>query len=94
MDVLGSSQTLASYEGVMNFLDIKKEEQLDLAERFFWALSLASNPNSDILGKLFTKYKKSENLPTKLNETFLLTIASMSHRYSSSPNLQTDTVSD
>ncbi|XP_044760118.1 microsomal triglyceride transfer protein large subunit [Coccinella septempunctata] len=85
MDVLGSSQTLATYEAVMGYLDLTKEEQLDLSERYLWALSLGSNPNQDIVEKLFNKYKKSENIPVKLNETLLLTVASMCRRLTTSP---------
>ncbi|XP_045476215.1 microsomal triglyceride transfer protein large subunit [Harmonia axyridis] len=92
MDILGSSKTTASYEAVMNYLDFTKEEQLDENERYLWGLSLGSDPNPDVLEKLFVKYKKSENIPTKLNKTLLLTIASISRKLKVNPkNLEDKT---
>ncbi|KAL3273196.1 hypothetical protein HHI36_014651 [Cryptolaemus montrouzieri] len=80
LDVLGSTPTLASYEAVMSKLDFTKEDQIDLCERYLWALSLGANPNPDIAEKLFLKYKKSNDIPVKLNETLLLTLGSMSYK--------------
>ncbi|KAJ8941576.1 hypothetical protein NQ314_010350 [Rhamnusium bicolor] len=84
-DVLGYVQTKDSHEAVMKKLHFDKEEQLDLSERYLWALSFSSQPNPDIIKDLLNKYSKLVNIPEKVKETLILTVASMAYKLTKLP---------
>lgn len=79
-DILGYAQTEDSHAAVLKAIYLDKEEHLDYNERYLWALSLSPSPNPDILKDLLKKFIKSNNLPSKVKETLILTIASMARK--------------
>ncbi|KAJ8979262.1 hypothetical protein NQ317_012732 [Molorchus minor] len=87
-DVLGYTQTQDSYEAALKKLHFQKNEQVDLSERYLWALSFASQPNPEIIKDLLKKYTKVINIPDKVKETMILTIASMVNRLLKLPENQ------
>ncbi|GJQ73200.1 hypothetical protein Trydic_g13582 [Trypoxylus dichotomus] len=86
VDILGYAQTMDSYNAVMNKVHFDDRKQEDLSERYLWALSLAPQPNSEIISGLLDKYKKLISMPQKVKETLILSIASMAHRLSMLPD--------
>ncbi|XP_018566345.1 microsomal triglyceride transfer protein large subunit [Anoplophora glabripennis] len=79
-DILGYVQTKESHEAATKKLHFDDEDQLDLSERYLWALSFSSQPNPDIIKDLIKKYTKLITVPEKVKETLILTIASMAQR--------------
>lgn len=64
----------------MKNLHLDKEEQIDLSERYLWALSFSSQPNPEVTKDLVKKYTKLITVPEKIKETLILTIASMAQK--------------
>ncbi|KAF2884917.1 hypothetical protein ILUMI_21251 [Ignelater luminosus] len=85
-DILGYVQTQASHDAVMKKLNLEDQKQQDLSERYLWALSMASQPNPHIISTLLTLYQKSSNIPPKVKETLVLTVAAMARRLSKLPD--------
>lgn len=79
-DILGFVQTLESHEAVMKKLHFEKSNHEDLTERYLWALAICSHPNPEVVQDLLHRYRKSVNIPKKVKETMILTLASMAHR--------------
>ncbi|CAG9832555.1 unnamed protein product [Diabrotica balteata] len=79
-DILGYVQTQDSHEAVMKNLHFDNENQIDFSERYLWALSFSPQPNPDIIKDILKKYTKTVNIPEKVKETMILTIASMTHK--------------
>ncbi|RXM99700.1 Microsomal triglyceride transfer protein large subunit [Acipenser ruthenus] len=52
VDAVTSTQTLASLEAILEFLDFSDEEGLVLQERFLYACGFASHPNEEMLKAL------------------------------------------
>lgn len=73
-------QTSESHEAVMKKLHFEKSNHEDLSERYLWALAICSHPNPDVVQDLLHKYRKLVNIPKKVKETMILTIASMAYR--------------
>ncbi|KRT81396.1 hypothetical protein AMK59_5154 [Oryctes borbonicus] len=86
IDILGHAQTMDSYNAVMKKIHFDDKKHEDLCERYLWALSLASQPNPEIISGLIEKYKKLINIPPKVKETLILSIASMANRLSKLPD--------
>ncbi|KAF5288457.1 hypothetical protein FQR65_LT02109 [Abscondita terminalis] len=85
-DILGIIQTDNSHAAAMKklYFDDKKHEEL--SERYLWSLSVATQPNPEIIKDLLSKFKKSTNFPEKVKETLLLTVAAMARRLSTLPH--------
>lgn len=64
----------------MKKLHFEKSNHEDLSERYLWALAICSNPNADVVQDLLQKYKKLTNIPSKVKETMISTLASMAYR--------------
>lgn len=79
-DVLGYVQTLDSHEAVMKKLHFDNGAHQDLSERYLWALSMCSQPNPDIILDILDRYRKLVNIPEKVKETMVLTMAAMASR--------------
>lgn len=79
-DILGFAQTQESYKAAMKKLHLDNENHLDNCERYLWALSFAAQPNPIILEDLLHKFQNFKNVPEKLKETLILTIASMAKK--------------
>lgn len=73
-------QTSESHEAVVKKLHFEKSNHEDLSERYLWALAICSHPNPDVVQDLLHKYRKLVNIPKKVKETMILTIASMAYR--------------
>lgn len=80
-DILGAAQTTEAHEAVMRTLRLTEEDDLHNLERYFWALSMGSHPKKDIIQDLLNRYIKTQNLGEKLQETLVLTLASMTDKY-------------
>lgn len=80
-DILGYTQTDDSHAAVSKTIYLDKEENLDHNERYLWALSFSPWPNPTIVEDLLRKFVKT-NLPSKVKETLILTIASMTRKLS------------
>ncbi|XP_057665550.1 microsomal triacylglycerol transfer protein [Diorhabda carinulata] len=85
-DILGYVQTSDSHETVMKNLHFDKEDQIDLSERYLWALSFSSHPNPDVLEDVLKKFTKTVSIPEKVKETMILTMASMAYKVSQRPH--------
>lgn len=64
----------------MKKLHFEKANHESLSERYLWALAICSRPNPDIIQDLLHKYRKLVNIPKKVRETLVLTMASMAYR--------------
>ncbi|XP_030757163.1 microsomal triglyceride transfer protein large subunit [Sitophilus oryzae] len=83
-DVLGYTQTENSHKAVLKKLHLDNEEHGDFIERYLWALSFSNNPNVDIVKDLLNKYNKYTNIPDKIKNTLILSLASMARTLASS----------
>lgn len=79
-DVLGYAQTPEIHQIVVKKLHFDREDDLDNCERYLWALSYNSQPEITIIEDLLNKFRNYENVPPKLKETLILTIASMTQK--------------
>lgn len=48
-DLVGATQTAAAHEAARKFLHLDSESDLDVNERYFWALSLGSHPQQQVI---------------------------------------------
>jgi microsomal triglyceride transfer protein large subunit len=48
-DLVGATQTVAAHEAARKFLHLDSESDLDMNERYFWALSFGSHPQHEII---------------------------------------------
>ena len=48
-DLVGATQTVAAHEAARKFLRLDSESDLDLNERYFWALSFGSHPQQEVI---------------------------------------------
>ena len=48
-DLVGATQTVAAHEAARKFLRLDSESDLDLNERYFWALSFGSHPQHEVI---------------------------------------------
>jgi hypothetical protein len=48
-DLVGATQTVAAHEAARKFLHLDSESDLDVNERYFWALSLGSHPQQEVI---------------------------------------------
>lgn len=87
-DILGHAQTDDSHAAVSKTIHLEKDEHLDYNERYLWALSLSPLPNPDIVQDLLKKFTKTTDLPQKVKETLILTIASMANKLSKLGNAE------
>lgn len=55
-------------------------------ERYLWALSMGSHPKLDVIKDLLNKYLRTDDLGEKVQETLILTIASMTDKYIRNPH--------
>lgn len=81
---MGYAQTDDSHAAVSKAIHFDKDEHLDYNERYLWALSFSPWPNPTIIEDLLKKFVKT-NLPSKVKETLILTIASMTRKLSKLP---------
>nr|XP_022900125.1 microsomal triglyceride transfer protein large subunit [Onthophagus taurus] len=81
-DILAYVQTDQSHEAVMKKLHFDDSKNEDNNERYLWGCQLVSNPNPNIVIDLLNKFKKTENVPKKIQETLLLSISSMTSKLS------------
>ncbi|KAB0793517.1 hypothetical protein PPYR_13137 [Photinus pyralis] len=85
-DLLGIIQTDASHQAAMKQLFFDDKNHEERSERYLWSLSVSPQTNPEILSDLLRRYRKLANMPDKVKETLLLTIATMSYKLSTSPN--------
>lgn len=64
----------------MKKLHFEKSNHEELSERYLWALAICSHPNPDVMQDLLHKYRKLVNIPKKVKETMVLTLASTAYR--------------
>lgn len=86
-DIMGYVQTLDAHEGVMKKLHFEKKNHEEYSERYLWALSISPQPNPDIINDLLRKYRKLVDIPEKVKETLVLTMASMAYRLQKVPHI-------
>ena len=48
-DLVGATQTMAAHEAARKFLRLDSESDLDMNERYFWALSFGSHPQQEVI---------------------------------------------
>jgi microsomal triglyceride transfer protein large subunit len=48
-DLVGATQTVAAHEAARKFLRLDSESDLDINERYFWALSFGSHPQLEVI---------------------------------------------
>ena len=48
-DLAGATQTVAAHDAARKFLHLDSESDLDMNERYFWALSFGSHPQHEII---------------------------------------------
>ena len=48
-DLVGATQTVAAHEAARKFLHLDSESDVDLNERYFWALSFGSQPQHEVI---------------------------------------------
>lgn len=86
LDILGFAQSTASHAAVNKVFHIDDAAQSDLNERYLWALSFSANPNPEIMEDLLKKFKNTQNIPEKVSETLISTLASMARNLRAHPN--------
>ncbi|KAJ9593728.1 hypothetical protein L9F63_014701 [Diploptera punctata] len=82
-DLAGATQTLAAHEAARKFLHLDSESDIDINERYFWALSLGSHPHLQIIKDVLKLTYK--DYPDKLSETLVLTVAALTNRFMKLP---------
>ncbi|PNF28005.1 hypothetical protein B7P43_G13850 [Cryptotermes secundus] len=82
-DLVGATQTVAAHEAARKFLHLDLESDLDMNERYFWALSLGSHPQQQVIKDVLTLTYK--DFPEKLSETLVLTVAALTNRFMKLP---------
>lgn len=65
----------------MRNLKFTEEDDLNNLERYLWAMSMNSHPKKEIIQDLLSRYIKTSNMAEKLQETLVLTLASMTDKY-------------
>lgn len=78
-DLIGATQTINAHKAAMKFLHFEAENDVDINERYLWALSLGSHPVKDVLTDVNNIVNKQ--LPPKVMETAILTLAAITNRY-------------
>ena len=48
-DLVGATQTVAAHEAARKFLRLDSESDLEMNERYFWALSFGSHPQHEVI---------------------------------------------
>ncbi|XP_021915479.1 microsomal triglyceride transfer protein large subunit isoform X2 [Zootermopsis nevadensis] len=82
-DLVGATQTVAAHEAARKFLRLDSESDLDVNERYFWALSMGSHPELQVIKDVLKLTYK--DFPEKLSETLLLTVAALTNRFMKLP---------
>ncbi|XP_014275215.1 microsomal triacylglycerol transfer protein [Halyomorpha halys] len=86
VDILGGVQTEDSHKAAMTFLNMtSKNHNLDLCERYLWALSISPAHDKNIIQDLL-KLSQEEISDLKLYETLIQTVSSMVRKYSEDTN--------
>lgn len=88
-DILGFAHSEETHAAAMKKLHFDEKKMEEYSERYLWALSMSSRQNEQILKDLLKKYQRSQNIPRKLEETLILSIASMAHRLQLLPETKT-----
>lgn len=83
---MGYVQTENSHAAVTKTIHLDKEEQIDANERYLWALAFSPHPNSEIIRDLLKKFVREDNIPDKVQETLILTLASMAQKLFTKPD--------
>ncbi|CAH0564046.1 unnamed protein product [Brassicogethes aeneus] len=81
-DILGFIQSQDSHEAVIKNLIFDDEKMLGFSQRYLWDLSICFKPNPDIIMDLLKRFQKNNNIPEKVKETMILSIASIAYRLS------------
>ncbi|XP_075214236.1 microsomal triacylglycerol transfer protein isoform X2 [Lycorma delicatula] len=89
-DLIASTQTLNAHKVAMKFLHFDAENDLDINERYLWALSFGSHPVKDVLTDINNLLSKQ--LPPKLLETVVLTLAAVTNKYRKLPSSKDDQI--
>ncbi|XP_050308345.1 microsomal triacylglycerol transfer protein [Anthonomus grandis grandis] len=79
-DILGYAQTENTHKAVMKLIHLDNEEQVNLVERYLWALSFSIHPNLQILEDLLNKFRKNPNIVNQVKDTLVLTLGSIARR--------------
>ncbi|GFG29687.1 hypothetical protein Cfor_03737 [Coptotermes formosanus] len=82
-DLVGATQTVAAHEAARKFLHLDSESDLDVNERYFWALSFGSHPQQQVIKDVLKLTYK--DFPDKLSETLVLTVAALTNRFMKLP---------
>uniref|UniRef100_A0A224XJE2 Putative microsomal triglyceride transfer protein n=1 Tax=Panstrongylus lignarius TaxID=156445 RepID=A0A224XJE2_9HEMI len=81
MDILGAAQTINTHQAAFKVLKINTEKyDLNLCERYFWALSMAPTIQPYILAEL-QELVKTKHQNNKLWQTIILTMATAVNKY-------------
>lgn len=84
IDILGGVQTEESHKAAMKFLNLtSKNYNLDLCERYLWALSISPAYEKNIIQDLL-ELSQTDISDLKLYETLIQTVSSMIRKYSES----------
>ncbi|BES87826.1 transfer protein [Nesidiocoris tenuis] len=82
IDIYGSVQTNATHQAALKFLKINtKNMDLDLCERYLWALSTSPNIKSHVVREILEMVKAGKHPNPKLWQTLILTVSAMAHKY-------------
>ncbi|KAJ4438443.1 hypothetical protein ANN_14388, partial [Periplaneta americana] len=82
-DLVGATQTVAAHEAARKFLHLDSETDVDVNERYFWALSLGSHPQQQVIKDVLKLTYK--DFPEKLSETLVLTVGALTNRFMKLP---------
>ncbi|RZF39851.1 hypothetical protein LSTR_LSTR000499 [Laodelphax striatellus] len=75
-DIVGAAQTENAHRAAMKQLRFDSESDIDLAERYLWALSFGNHPVKDVLSDI-RKLTVKDKFSPKLVETSVLTLSTI-----------------
>ncbi|CAG0914912.1 unnamed protein product [Notodromas monacha] len=80
MDVMAGAQTLHAHKAAMDVLNFRKDSDIELVERYLWALSVTPHPPEEIIDDML-RHAQGEIPSEKLHETVVLCLASLTDRF-------------
>ncbi|XP_070544381.1 microsomal triglyceride transfer protein large subunit-like [Ptychodera flava] len=80
IDIAAVAQTTASHEALMEILDLRDAEILDLLDRYLVSVSFLSHPSDEIIEKLLTTLKEGIE-HEKIRESVALALGALVHTH-------------
>ncbi|KAF6207473.1 hypothetical protein GE061_015919 [Apolygus lucorum] len=82
IDIFGTVQTNETHSAALKFLRInQKDMDLDLCERYLWALSTSPNIKNHVVREIYELVKTAKHPNENLWQTLVLTLPAMAYRY-------------